>query len=235
MAISVVAVMLMVGCGDDKDSSSPTTVAPTTSTTLSQIQVDEQKAQRALLTAADLPGYTVAPPDPDDENSPEIEADINACLNNNPVIILLGSDTDPRGASSPDFSKGDEITASSTVTFAESDDQAKAAITALSASTFPACFARALTAELRRDSDFTNVSVTTTKLPSLTVGDQSIGFRSVARFRAGGTAVTVNIDSTFIRSGRAVSVLDLSSVGTPFPQAERSRLATVIAGRMAAP
>lgn len=50
-------------------------------------------------------------------------------------------------------------------------------------------------------------------------GEQSLGFRSVARLRISGAAVTLNA----------------SSVGPVFPADERPRLATVMAGRMAAP
>ena len=226
--------MLMVGCGDDEESSSGTTVAPTT-TTLSQIQLDEQKAQRVVLTEADLPGYTIDPPDPDDEITPEDLAALNACGNNDPLFVQLDKDDDPRGATSASFSKGDTITAGSSVTFGENEDQAKATMTAVSAASYPTCLSRALTAQLRRNPGFTNVTVSTTKLPALTAGDQSVGYRNTARFRAGGTAVTFYADTVFIRSGRAVASVDVSSVGTPFPEAERTRLATTVAGRMAAP
>ncbi|HEV2760437.1 MAG TPA: hypothetical protein VGV86_12795 [Acidimicrobiales bacterium] len=234
LAVAMVAVMLMVGCGDDEESSAPdTTVAPTT--TLSQIQLDDQKAQRVVLTEADLAGYTVDPPDPDDEITPEDLAALNACGNNDPLFVQLDKDDDPRGATSPSFSKGDTITAGSSVTFGENEDQAKATMTAVSAASFPTCLSRALTAQLRRNPGFTNVTVSTTKLPALTAGDQAIGYRNTARFRAGGTAVTFYADTVFIRSGRAVASVDVSSVGTPFPEAERTRLATTLAGRMAAP
>ena len=157
MAAALVAVMLMVACGGDEESSSDTTAAPPiTSTTLSQVQLDDQKAQRVVLTAADLPGFTEDPPEPDDE-SPEVQAAVYACLNNDPLLMQLGEDNDPRGHGAPDFSNGD-MTASSSVTFAETEDQARAAIAALSATSFPTCFSAALTAELRRDGSLTNVS-----------------------------------------------------------------------------
>ena len=234
--LGLAAVLVLGGCGDDEDSASSTTttVAPATTTTLSQAQLDKQKAQRIVLTVADLPGYTADPPDPS-ADSPEFEAAANACVNNNPVYLALGTDNDPRGASSPDFSKGDTITASSGVTFAETEDQARTAMGDLSAASFPACFSRAFTAELRRDPNNTNVSVTTTKLPAITAGDQSLGYRVVARFRIGGTNVTLNADFTFVRVGRAVAGIQASSTPTAFPAAERLRLATLIAGRMAAP
>jgi hypothetical protein len=235
--LGLAAVLLLGGCGDDKDdaSSAPTTtVAPATTTTLSQAQLDKQKAQRVVLTVADLPGYTVDPPDPS-ADSPEFEAAANACVNNNPVIVSLGTDNDPRGASSPDFSKGDTLTVSSSVTFAETEDQARTALADLNVASFPACLSRAFTAELRKDPAFTNVSVTTTKLPAITAGDQSIGYRVVGKFRTQGTNATVNIDFTFVRVGRAVGNIEDLSVTTAFPAAERLRLATLIAGRMAAP
>jgi hypothetical protein len=237
--LGLVAVLLLGGCGDDKDdkeSSAPaTTVAPATTTTLSQAQLDKQKAQRIVLTAPDLPGYAQDPPDPSSQSSPEFEAAANACVNNNPVIVPLRTENDPRGATSPDFSKGDTVTVSSAVTFAETEDQARTAMTDVSAATFPACFSRAFTAEIRRDPTYTNVSVTTTKLPAITAGDQSLGYRAVAKFRTQGTNVTANFDFTFIRVGRAVASIDDYSLTTAFPAAERLRLAQLIAGRMAAP
>jgi hypothetical protein len=235
VAIGLAAVLAFGACGDDEDSASSTTTAPpATTTTLSQIQLDEAKAQRIVLSATDLPGYTQDPPD-SSADSPEFEAAANACVNNNPLIVALGTDTDPRGATSPDFSKGDTVTVTSSVTFGDTEDAARSVMTDLNAASFPACFSRAFTTELRKDTTNSNVSVTTTKLPAINVGDQSVGYRTVARFRTQGTNVVLNVDFTFIRVGRAFgSIQDLQAT-TAFPEAERLRLATALAGRMAAP
>jgi hypothetical protein len=234
-ALAVVAAgTLLAACGDDKESSSSTTTTLATTTTLSQIQLDRQKADRVVLAAADVPGYTMDAPEPDDE-SPELEAAANACVNNNPVLVVLGTDNDPRGVNGPDFSKGDEATISSSVTFAETEEQATAAIAAASVATFPNCFSRALATELRKpESGFTNVTVATAKLPALTVGSQSVGYRSTVRGRVQGQALTMYFDFTFIRAGRGVAVLDGFAFGTALPEAERVRLATLLAQRMAA-
>lgn len=229
----VVAGTLLAACGDDKDSSSSTTTLATTTTTLSQIQLDRQKADRVVLAAADVPGFSQDPPEPE-EDTPEFDAAANACVGNNPLLVQLGEAGDPRGVNGPDFSKGDEQMVSASVTFAETEEQAIAAITAASATTFPTCFARAFTAEIRRDPTFTNPSVTTTKLPSLTVGNQSVGYRSTLRARVEGQTVTLYFDFTFIRAGRGVAVLEDGGFGSPFPEAERVRLATLLAQRMAA-
>jgi hypothetical protein len=233
--LGLAAVMVFGACGDDEDSaSSTTTVAPATTTTLSQVQLDKAKAQRIVLSATDLPGYTQDPPDPG-ADSPEFEAAANACVNNNPLIVALGTDTDPRGAVSPDFSKGDTVTVTSSVTFGDTEDAARSVMTDLNAASFPACFSRAFTTELRKDTTNSNVSVTTTKLPALNVGDQSVAYRTVARFRTQNTNIVLNVDFTFVRVGRAFgSIQDLQAT-TPFPDAERLRLATALAGRMAAP
>ena len=236
--LGLAVVLLLGGCGDDKDgkeSSAPaTTVAPATTTTLSQAQLDKQKAQRIVLAVADMPGYTADPPDTSSDTR-EFEAALNACANNNAVMVPLGTPNDARGATSQSFSKGETVGVSSSVTFAETEDQARTAMADVSAATFPACFSRALTAELRKDPTYTNISVTTTKLPAITAGDQSLGYRITAKVRTGGTNLTLYIDSTLIRVGRAVASVESSSVTTAFPAAERLRLATLIAGRMAAP
>lgn len=123
------------------------------------------------------------------------------------------------------------------MTFGETEDEARSAITDITVSTFPACFSRIIPAELKKDPTFTNVTATTTTttLATITASEQSVGFRSVVRTRVAGTNLTINFDLTFIRVGRALAIVDVSSPGTPFPAAERTRPATVLAGRMAAP
>ena len=108
-------------------------------------------------------------------------------------------------------------------------------MTSVSTASFPTCLSRAVAAELRRDAAFTNVTVSTTKLPAITAGDQAVGYRNTVRARVRGTAVTFYADTVFIRSGRAIASVDVSSFGTAFREAERTRLATTVAGRMAAP
>ena len=233
VAAGIAAAVLLMGCGDDESASPATTVAPATTTTLSQTELDRQKAQRIVLTAADLPGYTAEPPDPV-EGSDRLEEEAAPCFNNNRLIVRVGQPSDQRGASA-DFRKGDGVSVGSAVTFAETEDEARAALTDIGAASFPACFSRVLTADLQGTPGVSNVSATTTRLPALAVGDQSVGYRSVVKARSNGTAVTINLDFTFIRTGRAVAVLDDNSLGTPFPASERGRLATALAGRMAAP
>ena len=239
MAVGVAAVLLLAGCGDgDDESSTPatttTTAAPATTTTLSQAQLDQQRARRIVFTAADLPGYTEEPPDPTGADV-EFQAARNACVDNELILVQLANDDDPRGASSPEFSTRDDVSVSAIVTFAESEDHARSGIAALSAASFPGCLSRAVSDQLKRLAGVTNVTVSTSKLPALRVGDQSVGFRALVRFRFAGTAHVLNADFTFIRAGRAFALLLDDSAPKAFPEAERVRLATLLAGRMAAP
>jgi hypothetical protein len=182
-----------------------------------------------VLTAADLPGFTADAPDADAGAA----SGAGECLGDSPVLIQLGEPSEPRGATSNDFSKG-AITVRADVTFAESDDAARAAVTTLTAASFPACYSEILTSVLNEESNITNVSVTTTRLPAVSVGDQAVGFRATSKLRFNGMPITVYADSIFIRSGRGFAILELTSTPAPFPDADRLRLATTLADRMAA-
>jgi len=227
-------VMVLGACGDDKKSSSTPTTVATTSTTLSQVQLDKQKAGRAVLTAADVPGFTADAPDPSGTD-PDFQAALNACVNNNPLVTRIGHADDPRGVASTDFSKGDGLTVGSSVTFGETDDQTRTAISDLSTATLTSCVAKAYVIGFKKQSGVTNVTATAAKLPALTVGDQSVGYRTTVKFRSQGQNVTVYSDVTFLRSGRGLAEFDANASPTPLPEAERIRLVTAIAGRMAAP
>ena len=232
--VGVVSMVTLAGYDGDEPSSSSlsatTTVAPATTTTISQVQLDKEKALRVVLTAADLPGFTADPPDADDAGA---ASGAGECMGDNPVLYQLGEASDPRGATSNDFSKG-AVTVRSDVTFAESDDVARAAVATLTTASFPACYSEILTSVLNEESNITNVSVTTTRLPTLNVGDQAVGFRATSKLRFNGMPITVYADSIFIRSGRGFTILELTSTPAPFPDAERLRLATTLAERMAA-
>jgi hypothetical protein len=236
-ALVVTAVLLLGACSDNGESSAPAP-APATTTTIAQAELDEQKAPRVVLTAADLPGFTQDPPESDEEeSSPDLEEAATACFNNDPLLLRLGEDDDPRGASSPDFSRGETTTVSSAVTFGESEDEARASMAALDASSFPGCFSNALRVALREEdaATFGNATVNTARLPATTAGDQTLGYRSTIRTTVRGQTITFYVDFSFTRSGRGLSVLTLFNIGTPFADAERTRLVTLVAGRMAAP
>ncbi|MDP9071304.1 MAG: hypothetical protein M3N68_08470 [Actinomycetota bacterium] len=239
-ALGVAVTMLLVACGggdssDDKDRA--TTTAPTTTTTtIPPPAEDKARAERIVLTAADVPGFKADPPDAEEEEAAGDSAyeAFARCVNNNP--LATAGDDDPREAESPDFSKGETETVSSSATFAEKEEIASALLTDLTAPAFAGCFDSALAKifEAELGAAAAAVKVSTTPLPAQALGDQSVAYRSVVTVPTGRSSrTTFNIDSTFIRKGRAVGVLVVMRQGSPFRDSERMRLASLMATRMA--
>ena len=187
-----------------------------------------------VLSAADLPGFTQDPPDPTINPNDAILPG-NSCHKDNPLLLRLGTDNDPRGVMSPDFSENDDVTVGSAATFAETEEDARAVIAALSAASFPTCFSPAFTAELQKRPEFTNVSTTTARLPAVAAGDQSIGYRSTVKARVSGTAVTLYFDLVFMQKGRGVAMVNATRATAPYANAARLRLVDLVAERLAAP
>ena len=235
--LAVVVTMLLASCGGDGDSSSAdrdgptTTVAPTS--TIPPPAADKARAQRIVLTAADVPGFTAKPPDPEEDADDTSDEAVAQCAKNNPLVL---EGDDPRSADSPDFSKGDdEETVSSSATFAETEEAARLFMADIGAPAFAGCFDDAFTKVAAADPEARGVTfkVSTTPLPAPGVGDQSVAYRSVITGSQGRTRVTFNGDFTFIRTGRALAFFAVTKQGAPFRESERMRLASVIARRMA--
>lgn len=230
--VALVASVLLVACAGRGTSSAPTTIAASTKTTLSQVELDRAKAARSVLSAVDVPGYAVRAKGAGGETA---KVDADACVKGSPVLLRLGKDDDQRGAKSENFVKGQDLGVGSSASFAETPEEAGAAVAALMAPSFPGCLAQVITAGLRTEGTMTNIAVTTSRLPALTAGDQSVGYRSVAKGAISEQAVVLNIDYTFVRVGRSLASIRELSLGSPFPESERLRLATAIAARMAGP
>lgn len=228
--VALAASVLLVACAGSGTSSAPTTIAVSTTTTLSQVELDRAKAARSVLSAVDVPGYTVRV-----RGAGGKTADADACVKGSPVLLRLGKEDDPRGANSESFVKGQDLAVDSSATFADTPEEAGAAVAALMAPSFPACLAPVITAGLRTEGTMTKVTVTTGRLPALIAGDQSVGYQFVAKGAIGGQPVVLNIDYTFVRVGRSLASIRQLSLGTPVSEAERLRLATAIAARMTGP
>ena len=271
IAVTVVGgvLVLIVGVGEREDdvarsgitAGPPTTTpTPTTTGTGSSVDADAQRAPKLLLSAADVPGFTAEPPDPYSDSASFFEG--FQCTND-PVFYSLGASDDPTGASSPIFSQGALVpspegnraqrTVASAVTFAASPDKARSAMASLKVASFADCFSRAYKDYLADDAALSDVSVSTSPLPVLGVGDESVGYQALVRSRLtplgrqlssamggekirmdpAGSEMKMYLDVTVIRSGRALVLLQDISMGTPFAEVERARLASVIAARMA--
>jgi len=216
--------MILAGCGGG---GSGATKAPTTPTTSRPtVEADKARATRALLTAADLPGYTEGAPD----NSPEpSDAAFKACLGNDP---LLTSDetSNPRHAVGKELDKGTAFVSSEAVV-AENEDQARTAMARLRGPDVPACFVKAMVDLEDPDVSFTNTSAK--PLATVATGDETAGLRVVSTATSGTTRFKFTIDFEVARRDRALAFLTTGGTGAGFADAERTALAQKMVDRLA--
>lgn len=223
--LPVVAVLgILAGCGGGGSSAGK---APaTTTTTRPTVEADKARATRALLTAADLPGYTVGTPD----NSPDpSDAAFKACLGNDP--LLTRDDTsDPRHAVGPELDKEPAFLTSEAVV-AESEDQARAAMVRLRSPELPGCLSKAFDEMHDPTVGFRNTTVK--PLNPMPVGDDVTGLRISTQATSEGTSLKFTLDLEAVRRDRALAQLFVSGTGESFPDTERAALAQKMADRLA--
>lgn len=188
---------------------------------------DKKRAERMVLTLADLPGFVVDPEEDDGKVS-----DLNECVNGNPTWT---EDPKPRGFSSPDFSKDDgNVVVSSGAVLTVEVSEAQKAMADMREALASECLREGLKASVLdgADSGVSVRSVQTTPQPGPTYGDESVASRTVMQISAPGERLTMNVDFVFLRSGRMLAGVFTLQIGSPFPDAERNRLAALVESRM---
>ncbi len=188
---------------------------------------DEAAAQKVVLSSADLPGYTQEPSDPDERSSA-----IDRCVANNP---LLNVEDNPRGVSGADFTKDDSnVQVQSGALFAEKEADAQKAFSDIQAALSSQCLKDEMrkTVEEAVDPGVVVRTVSAQTLPAPGGSDQSIASRLTVPLESGAERLTVYADLTFLREGRGLAGVFTLQAGSPFPDAERTRLAEVVAKRL---
>ena len=188
---------------------------------------DEAAAARMVLTSADLPGFELEPEDDeDDEESP-----FDKCVDN----PLFTSEDQPRGADGGDYTQDDgNVRVQSGALLTVKESEAREAFADLERALSSQCLRDGLKAGLEDDADpgLQVGDVTTSPLPALDLDGQSAGSRLTIPLEADGESVSLFVDMTVLRDGRVVAGVFLLQIGSPFPDAERIRLATLVAERM---
>lgn len=188
---------------------------------------DEAAARKVVLSAADLPGYTQEPADPEDRSSA-----IDKCVANNP---LLNVEDNPRGASGPDFTKDDDnVQVQSGALFAEKDADAQKAFSDIQAALSSQCLKDEMrnTLEEAVNPGVVVGTVSADMLPAPGGTDQSVAARLTVPLESQDEQLTVYADLTFLREGRGLAGVFTLQAGAPFPDAERTRLADVVGERL---
>jgi len=216
--------MIVVGCGGGSSGATKASTTPTTSRPTAE--ADKARATRALLTAADLPGYNEKAPD----NSPDpSDAAFKACLGNDP-LLTRDETSDPRHAVGKELDKGTAFVSSEAVV-AENEDQARAAVARLRGPEVPACFVKGMVDVKDPDVSFTNT--TAKPLATAAAGDEAAGLRVMTTATSGTTRFKFTIDFEVARRDRALAFLTTGGTGAGFGDGERTALAQKMVDRLA--
>jgi len=190
---------------------------------------DKAKAQSIVITSADVPDFTAEADDNSDEGSPN---PLDRCVKNNP---LLTKGDKPRGASGPGFTKDDgNLHIGSGVVFAEKEADARQAFSDLKGALVSQCVKDGLKAAVEDGAQpgLTVGNVSSAALPAPKVTDEVAASRLTVPLEAGGKRLSVFVDLTILRQGRVFGGVYITGSGSPFPDAERTRLATLVGKRM---
>ena len=225
---AALAPLVLARCGHD-GSVSITSGAPAVARTDAGSARGPVTAQRIVLTAADLPGYSVDPgPDPD-ATSAGAAADFQQCAGAGAAALADENQT----AQSPGFRLGTTISISSLATLAVDEATATAAMNDLSRPAMHVCVTGLLRSVLERDVRVPVTSASTELLPGAR-GSELVTWRTTMNYTSGGSKHVAYSDLTFLRSGRALASLFAFQKGEPFSTSERNRLVGIMSSRMAA-
>jgi len=213
----VAAVVLLAGAACGGGSSAPTAVE------------DKSKAERIVLTSADLPGYTAQAADPGDKESSSID---DCIADNSP---LFGVEDNPRGVEGGDYTKDDgNLRVQSGAAIAEKEADAKKAFADVKDAFGGQCIKDGLKTNITEGADpgLKVGDVFTSPLPPFKDTDDSEAIRITVPLEAGGERVSVFVDMTILRQGRTLAAVFTFQTGAPFPDADRTRLVSLVADRM---
>ncbi|HEV3401074.1 MAG TPA: hypothetical protein VG078_04560 [Acidimicrobiales bacterium] len=211
--VAAAALLLVAACGGGSD--------------IPSAAEDEAAAQKVVLSSADLPGYTQEPLDPDESSSA-----IDRCVANNP---LLSVEDNPRGVSGADFTKDDKnVQVQSGAMFAEKEADARKAFSDIQAALSSQCLKDEMrkTLEEAVDPGVVVRTVSAQTLPAPGGTDQSVASRVTVPLESEDERLTVYADLTFLRQGRGLAGVFTLQAGSPFPDAERTRLGEVVGDRL---
>ncbi len=190
---------------------------------------DKAKAQSIVITSADVPDFTAEADDNSDEGSPN---PLDRCVKNNP---LLTKGDKPRGADGTGFTKDDgDLHIGSGAVLAEKEADARQAFSDLKGALVSQCVKDGLktAVEDAADPGLRVGDVSDTPLTTPKVTDEVAASRLTVPLEAGGKRLSVFVDLTILRQGRVFGGVYVTGSGSPFPDAERTRLATLVGKRM---
>lgn len=181
---------------------------------------DTRSAKRSLLTLRDFPkGW---------EQSKKLDITV-VC----PAYTQARRDASGAG-SSPQFAKGYFLEAASSVYRYADEATAKRAFRAIASRETQQCYADETTKTLKDGGASEVRKVRVRQLTLQRLGDERAGTRFVFPVTAAGVSLDVTVDLTYVRSGRALSLVFCLGAGDTFSPRLRRDLISTQAGRLAA-
>jgi|GEM_PF-5198879 len=190
---------------------------------------DKATAQRMVLTSADLPGFEAKAKDTTDDNSAN---SLDKCLNNNP---LLTHEDNPRGADGTEFTKDDgDVSVQSGVFFTKNEAEARKTFSDMKNALSGQCIKDGMKSVIQEGAPAGLVvgDVSASPLQGPKVADDVAATRLTVPLESKGERVSVFVDLNLLRQGREFGGVITFQSGTPFPDAERTRLTTLLGKRM---
>lgn len=198
--VIAVVVALSAACGGGEDKADPAS--------------DKEKAQKAVLRAADFPSGWSSKPHEELPGEDERAAEIARCIGiSNPSARASAE------VRSPDFTSGFATSAFSVITFVKTEEEAAADAGAFAGEKFAQCaepeFAEQIQAVAPEGARVENVKISRSEFPAH--GDRTVAYRVNGTIFIGEMDVPVNIDLVQIFKGRAEVSFVFSNPGAPFP------------------
>jgi hypothetical protein len=171
-------------------------------------------AKLALLTKADLPGYTGKPHTKSDDLSSTQKKDFATCVG---LPTTIFDDTPgAQNADSPDFSKG-QASASSSAEIDPKKGDIDTGWKQISAPGVGPCLRKLFEAVIKGDPEFPKSVALDTSIEKFDVGigSRSVGYAFTFTATGPGGTVVIYLDVIFLPRDRAGLDFEFSNVGTP--------------------
>lgn len=210
VAVLLVLVLSVAGCGGDDNSDNTAAGSSTTTTTAAEAvpEDDLSKAKAVVLKRSDLPGVWTTEPSQEDEGAAN---SFRSCMGLDPA------GADYPSADSPSFSTGYLRTVNSSATVAPTAAAIDTDFAAFNTPKMLDCAVQQAEMQLKEQSEVTFGPLRADRLDFPQLGGGSTALRIASSFTAEGQEVPVFIDVVAVKVGRIGMTLSLVNGPEPFP------------------
>jgi hypothetical protein len=217
----VVALMALAGCGGKSHKVDPA--------------ADLALAKRAVLTAADLPGYTAKPHTPDDDIPAAAKKEFASCMGT--TTSIFDDTPGAQNADSPDFdgASATGLSVSNSIEIDPKKSDIDKGWDQISKPSVETCLGKLFDAAFKQGSlNEPGVTVGAFKVEryDVGIGDRSVGYEAVVPVSGQGRTAVVYLDLVFVARDRAGMDFSFTDVGKSFDRTLEKTLAQKVYDRV---